>query len=94
MSDLWWKGAVLALAIALIGFLTIDQYVPRVGFIGNLVHAKISLTKSCDSSLPREHYQDQRSSLRHGDCGVNINYSSVLIVSIAIAAVALVWPRH
>jgi len=42
-----WAIVVLALALAVIGFLLIDAYHPRAGFVWNVLNAKIRITEEC-----------------------------------------------
>jgi hypothetical protein len=89
-----WQILVIALAVAIIGFLSIHRYNPTAGLIWNFINAEIHLTRECNPSLPWELYQQQNPSLWRGHCGIKLPYAWLLSGVIAFAAIALILPEH
>ncbi len=89
-----WRIVVIALAIAMIGFLFIHRYNPQAGIIWNLIHAEIELARDCPPAEvpPWELYQPQDGSHSARDCSIRFPYRWVLAGAIAIA-VSLLWGR-
>ena len=95
-----WQIAGAALAVAVIGFLLIHRYEPGPGFVWNVVHAKIYVTRPCDTRPGSQDISDlvRRDSLVlalwRGDCGISFPYSGLLAAAVTVAALSLLWPRH
>lgn len=92
-----WQVLVVALAIAVIGFLSIHNYNARAGLIWNIIHAQIHLTPTCeqpDSSKPWTLFRPEKPSLLRGDCGVRLPYRWVFAAALLLAALGVLWsPR-
>jgi hypothetical protein len=95
-----WQIVGAAAAVAVIGFLSINSYHAGGGFVWNVIHARIYLTRPCvgpnfsDLGVPAGGARDFLERLWNGECGVFFPYSGLLAATVSVAAIALLWPRH
>lgn len=73
-------------ATAVISFLSIYNYVPRVGFFWNILHGEIYIDAPCPTSA--------LDTLVAGHCGDVVPYRWVLVGLVAIIAVTLIAMRR
>lgn len=85
---------IVAAVIAVVGFLSIERYVPSAGFIWNVIHAEINLTEPCPHPDKPDfsRFSVQGRSLLRGDCGYKLPYSQLLGAMVAFAAIVALWP--
>jgi hypothetical protein len=86
---------IIAAAIAVIGFLGIHAYIPKAGFVWNVMNGEIWFNEACPPPLPADNpFRDLVPAKHWWECGLSLRYRWILGFSIALAAGCLLATRR
>lgn len=85
---------MLTAALAVIAFMFIERYEPRLDLVSNIMRAEFVLTPDCPAPGSDAHSILESYNPRYNNCGWSIPYRWLLACLVAIGAAGAVWPNR